>query len=61
MERKTRHMRYFICYDLLCSLRIRLKVEEGTRFFVRNLAQGIVPEVPYFRASNDQIVVLNVP
>ena len=30
-------------------------------FFIRNLAQGLVPKVPYFWTSNDQIVVLNVP
>ena len=31
------------------------------RFFTRNLAQGLVPKVPYFWASNDQIVVLKAP
>ena len=32
-----------------------------TRFFIRNLAQGLVPTVPYFWTSNSQTVVLKVP
>ena len=30
-------------------------------FFIRNLARGLVLEVPYFRTSFYQILVLKVP
>ena len=30
-------------------------------FFIRKPAQGLVPKVPYFWTSNDQIAILNVP
>ena len=30
-------------------------------FFIRNLARGLVPKVPYFWTSNYQILVLKVP
>ena len=36
-------------------------IEPLNAFFIRNLAQGLVPEVPYFWTSNDQILVLKIP
>ena len=32
----------------------------ATQFFIRSLTQGLIPKVPYFWASNGQIVVLKV-
>ena len=32
-----------------------------TLFFIRNLAQGLIPKVPYFWTSSDHLVVLKVP
>ena len=34
---------------------------DHTRFFIRNLAQGLVLKVPHFRASSYQILILKVP
>ena len=33
----------------------------SARALIREITQGLVPEVPYFWTSNDQIVVLKVP
>ena len=42
--------------DVLAS-----KIKHDTRFFIRNLAQGLVPNAPCFWTSNSQTVVLKVP
>ena len=52
---------YIEVYVLFITVDNFLSYQLYMLFSIRNLAQGLVPKVPYFCTSNNQFVVLKVP